>query len=80
MDLTLPGMSGLEAARELRQRDGFHDTVIVAVSGHPADWLPQPSPFNDHLTKPVDRDRLIRLLTLATARKAANPLPTPVLA
>jgi CheY-like chemotaxis protein len=78
MDLTLPGMSGLEAAEQLRQADGLADTVIVAVSGHAADRLPQPSPFDAHLTKPVDHDRLIRLLADATAHQAANPRPTPV--
>lgn len=67
MDLTLPKMNGLEVAQELRKADGFALTMIVAVSGHAADRLPQPSPFDCHLTKPVDHDQLMRLLAQAAA-------------
>ena len=62
MDLTLPRMSGVEVAEELRKSDSFAQTAIMAVSGHGADRLPQPSPFDGHLTKPVDLDRLLRLM------------------
>jgi len=62
MDLNLPRMSGVEVAEELRRSDGFAQTMIVAVSGHSADRLQGPSPFDDHLTKPVDHDRLTRLI------------------
>ncbi len=72
MDLTLPGLSGLEAAEELRRTDGFAETIIVAVSGHAADRLPQPSPFDSHLTKPVNYELLIKLLADATINHAAN--------
>jgi CheY-like chemotaxis protein len=72
MDLMLPGMSGLETANALRQMEGLADTVIVAVSGYAADRLPDPSPFNSHMTKPVDHDRLLRLLAGASANPAAK--------
>jgi hypothetical protein len=61
-DLTLPRMNGVEFAEELRTSDGFEKTVIVAISGYGADRLPQPSPFDGRLTKPVDLDRLLGLM------------------
>jgi CheY-like chemotaxis protein len=60
MDLTLPRMSGAEVAEELCNLDCFAETVIVRISGYGADRLPQPTPFNGHLTKPVDLDSPLR--------------------
>lgn len=34
MDLSLPGMSGLEAVEHLRQLNEFRDTPIIAVTAH----------------------------------------------
>jgi CheY-like chemotaxis protein len=34
LDLGLPGMSGYEVARQLRQEEGGEDAVIVALSGY----------------------------------------------
>jgi CheY-like chemotaxis protein len=62
LDLTLPGMSGLEVAEELRRADGLAETVLISVSGLAPDRLPELSPFDTHLSKPLDPDRLFRLL------------------
>jgi CheY-like chemotaxis protein len=62
LDLTMPGMSGLEVAEELRRAEGLAETVLIAVSGHEPDQFPVPSPFDAHLSKPLDHDRLVRLL------------------
>ncbi len=34
MDLSLPDLSGWEAAAQLRQMDGFSETPIIAVTAH----------------------------------------------
>jgi two-component system, chemotaxis family, CheB/CheR fusion protein len=73
MDLTLPRMSGVEVAEELRKSDGFAQTVIVAISGYGADQIPQPSPFDGHLTKPVELDRLLRLMADRPRGEATPP-------
>jgi hypothetical protein len=36
--------------------------IIVAISRCGADRAPQPSPFDGHLTKPVELGRLLRML------------------
>jgi CheY-like chemotaxis protein len=72
MDLTLPGKSGVEVAEELRQSQDFANTMIIAVSGHAADRLQQPSPFDAYLTKPVDHERLMRVLASHALSHQAN--------
>jgi PAS domain S-box-containing protein len=64
LDLGLPGMSGLEVARELRKRAG-NEMRIIAVTG----WgqardreSTRNAGFDFHLTKPVDREELEPLL------------------
>ena len=62
LDVTLPTMGGVEVAMELRMTEELKDVLIVAVSGYSDEFLPDPSPFDDHLMKPVDPDRLVTLL------------------
>jgi len=63
LDVTLRTMGGVEVAMELRTTEGLEEALIVAVTGHGQDDLPKPSPFDHHLMKPVDQDRLLRLLS-----------------
>lgn len=74
LDLTLPTMGGVEVAETIRRTEGLGHALIIAVSGHGKDTLPDPSPFDHHLLKPVDHDRLIEVLT-RTPRGAASPDP-----
>jgi CheY-like chemotaxis protein len=65
MDLSLPQLDGLAATRRIRQLDGLSATPIVAISAHDtsdfrADALA--AGCDEYLTKPVDFDRLERLL------------------
>jgi len=57
LDLTMPGMSGFEVVRRLRER-GAHDRArIVALSGRAEDEYRRRSleaGFDTHLVKPVD--------------------------
>jgi signal transduction histidine kinase len=61
LDIGLPGMDGYEVARLLRERAGFADTVLIALSGYgQADdrRRSQDAGFRDHLVKPVDIEEL----------------------
>ena len=57
LDLTMPGMSGFEVVRRLRER-GAHDRArLVALSGRAEDEYRRQSlaaGFDAHLVKPVD--------------------------
>ena len=48
LDLTLPGMSGIEVAAELRRDPEQSGCVLVAITGHGKESLPSPSPFDQH--------------------------------
>ena len=76
IDIGLPGMDGLEAARRLR--DGLANAVLlVALTGHASEddrRAALNAGFDDHLAKPVDLDALNRLLAdAASRRKPSEP-------
>jgi two-component system CheB/CheR fusion protein len=76
LDLTLPGMSGVEAAAELRSLPELSACRLVAVTGHGEERLPSPSPFDHYFQKPVDPAALLGYLAgIAAAR---TPLPAAV--
>ena len=65
LDVGLPGMSGHELARRLRQGPAFRRTLLVALTGwgQPADReLSRRAGCDLHLVKPVDPARLLELL------------------
>ena len=83
LDVGLPTMGGVEVAMELRITEGLEDALIVAVTGHGDEVLPEPSPFDHHVMKPIDPDRLVRLLTTGGKPTQARPTSrevTPLLA
>jgi CheY-like chemotaxis protein len=64
-DIGLPGMSGLEVARLLRQDPGLKDALLLALTGYGSDedrLRSQEAGFNAHLVKPVDLEALQALL------------------
>ncbi|MEO6193434.1 MAG: PAS domain S-box protein [Thermoanaerobaculia bacterium] len=70
LDIGLPGMSGYEVARQLRQLPGFRDVFIVAVTGYgqESDRLhSQEAGFGHHLVKPVQPEVLQELIAAAPA-------------
>ena len=62
LDLTLPGMSGVEVAKALRRMPELSACRIAAVTGHGKEALPSPSPFDHHFQKPVSHDALLGYL------------------
>ena len=62
LDLTLPGMSGIEVATEMRRVPELAGCRLVSVSGHGKDSLPSPSPFTQHFQKPIDQESLLAYL------------------
>jgi signal transduction histidine kinase/CheY-like chemotaxis protein len=61
MDIQMPIMDGLTAAKEIRKMEKFADLPIIAVSAHskPSDIEKSLEyGMNDHITKPIDPDVL----------------------
>ncbi|MDC7825006.1 PAS domain S-box protein [Pseudomonas sp. BLCC-B13] len=74
MDIQMPGIDGLEAARRIRQLPGMLDLPIIAMtanaSGADRDACLQAG-MNDHVAKPIDLQQLVATLLHWTGR------PTP---
>jgi two-component system, OmpR family, response regulator len=65
LDIGLPGMSGYEVATLLRQLPGMATALLVALTGYGQERdrdLSRQAGFDQHLTKPVDHQALLRLL------------------
>ena len=65
MDISMPGMDGVEAMRRIRTAHGDKAPAIIAASAHAlkhevSDYLAQG--FDGYLTKPMTRDALCRAL------------------
>jgi PAS domain S-box-containing protein len=68
LDIGLPGMSGYEVARQLRELPGFRDVFIVAVTGYGQDSdriHSKEAGFGHHLVKPVQPEVLQELIASA---------------
>lgn len=78
LDLTLPGMSGVEVAAKLRCITELSACLLVAVTGHGEERLPYPSPFDHYFVKPVNAVALLDYLS--RSRAGSMPLPCPAVA
>jgi two-component system, sensor histidine kinase len=65
LDIGMPGMSGYEVARRIRNQPWGEETLLFALTG----WgqsedveRAKAAGFNEHMTKPVDLERLSMLL------------------
>ncbi len=70
LDIGLPGMSGHDVARQLRQLAAGSPLLLIAISGYdaPGDRLAsRESGFDLHLSKPVNLDQLEALLAAHAA-------------
>jgi PAS domain S-box-containing protein len=66
VDIGLPGMDGLEVARQLKQRAGLRGARLVALTGYGSDAdrvQSQEAGFDAHLVKPATLDALVAALT-----------------
>jgi two-component system cell cycle response regulator DivK len=66
MDLSLPGIDGLEATKQIRGDDHLHQVSIIAVTGHQETNFrlgAKESGFDAYVTKPIDIDCLIELIS-----------------
>jgi CheY-like chemotaxis protein len=65
IDIGLPEMTGYEVARRIRGDPFRHDVHLVAITGYGRDEdrdAARAAGFDAHMTKPVELDRLQRLL------------------
>ena len=75
LDIGLPGMDGYEVARRLRLEEGFHDAMIIAITGYGQEDgynHSRAEGFNHHLIKPVQIETLVELLA-QPCRKLSDP-------
>ena len=84
MDLEMPGMDGLDAAREIR-RCASKQIPIIALTAHAMEQDRQRClevGINQHLTKPVNPARLIqeinRWATPDAMQESTQPVPSPI--
>lgn len=71
----LPGLDGYEVARRLRREPELAGTLLVALTGYGQDSDRQKAlqaGFDDHLVKPVDFQKLEKLLRRAAARSKGH--------
>ncbi len=72
LDIGMPDMTGYEVARRIRSHPGGSETILFALTG----WgqsedveRAKAAGFNEHMTKPVNPERLAELLSLVTRKK-----------
>ncbi|HEY1235301.1 MAG TPA: ATP-binding protein [Candidatus Binatia bacterium] len=78
LDLSMPKLSGYEAARIIREQPWGKRMFLVALSGwgHQLDQQrTKESGFDAHLTKPAKYEKLIEVLKLAAAHETAQLVP-----
>jgi two-component system CheB/CheR fusion protein len=80
LDIGMPGMSGYDVARRLRQHPATRDVLLLAMTGWGQDEdrrLSREAGFDEHLVKPLDpqllKDLLARLAARRTERRDIMP-------
>jgi len=73
LDLSMPGMDGLETARRLRALPTARNATLVALTGRGENetrrWVMEAG-FDRHMTKPADLEELEALLDVAPQAQA----------
>jgi CheY-like chemotaxis protein len=75
IDVGLPGLSGFEVARRIRERPSGRAMLLLALTGHdsPGDFeRSAKAGFDYHIVKPVDVDELARLISGRPASSVAT--------
>lgn len=77
LDIGMPGMDGIEAARRLRELPTGSNALLVAITGWGQDEdreRTRAAGFDYHLVKPVDPLRLAEILQTVQARSTSDQL------
>ena len=80
LDIGLPGLTGYEVAKQLRQQESLQHTVLVALTGYGRESDRQrarEAGFDHHLTKPAGWGEVEKILQLVTRELAAQAQPAP---
>lgn len=80
LDIAMPGMSGYDLARRLREESLFEDGLLIAVTGYADEGhrlLGAAAGFDQYLVKPVDPSTVKALLKLERDRLAGLPRSGP---
>ncbi len=79
MDIQMPVMDGLTATRQIRADERLRDLPIIAMTAHAMSGDREKSldaGMNDHITKPIDPEKLTAALSRWIAeRPAQSPVP-----
>jgi CheY-like chemotaxis protein len=70
IDIGLPGLNGYELARQVRSMPQLRDITLIAQTGWGTDddrEQAREAGFQHHLTKPIDHQRLEKILAQATS-------------
>jgi CheY-like chemotaxis protein len=76
LDIGLPGMSGYEACRRMRQQPRGKHMLLVAVTGWSQEADRRKSEeagFDVHMVKPPDYDALMELLAALPSEESGRP-------
>lgn len=66
LDLHMPGLSGDDLARQLREDLGSNSLYLVALSGYGLDSRKKTDGFDRHLLKPLSVEAVVALLNSLT--------------
>jgi CheY-like chemotaxis protein len=65
VDIGLPGLSGVEVARQLRRNPATRQLHLIALTGYGREedrTSAMSAGFDEHLRKPADLDELLKLI------------------
>ncbi len=80
MDIQMPEMDGFEATRLIREDGRFADLPIIAITAHAMAGDRErclEKGMNDHLAKPIDPDRLFKMLSKWLKQEAVDTTQQP---
>jgi CheY-like chemotaxis protein len=78
MDIAMPHQDGLAATRRIREESELQTVPVIALTAFDTDGFRQAAfdaGFNGYLTKPIDFDRLQKLMSKLLARDKGNTTP-----
>lgn len=74
MDIKMPGMSGIDACREIKQQEGGKDTIVIFVTANTDDATLREafsSGGTDYVCKPINRIEMLARVKSALDQKIA---------